>query len=579
MKRIADSSYDVDELGGDDDEDDDEEEHVPSGKYGGGGWRPNDNDSDDDEEDEEEVVSGSKRARNPLLVDAAHLVAKPTKAAKAAATTHAEEAWFGQGLFAGMDEDDDEADVQAMAAAARAKRSKKEGKRAAEAEAEEDDEEEDAEMDMEPVPTAAKAKAAKAKAAKTTKPAPAPAVAAAEPPAAAAMKPFIKASKFGGAKAGYVFKKDLQGTGYYLDVAASSAGKGAKAAAKAPKAAVYPTTRVGDAVQPVGKAKAKRAKETAKETAAADADATDASSHKPEAAAAAAVLGGGVERTRMTHAERKRRRGTKNFEDTVPDNGKYVDDEAEEGAKVKRVGGQQAAQYESDEEEGEMKGAGGGKESLQAAIDRQAEAIVLGQMLLNPSKRRQLEDNAYNRHTRNDRGLPQWFLDDERKFATPDGFGVDMDDSLLDKAKNGLKDITAHSIGKVAEAKARKQRRTQRALTKLKKKANAIANKEDLSEREKSREVEKLYKKKIDKKERKRKTLVVGRRFEAGGSGKKGHGIKMVDSRSRSDVRGEKNSEKRSQKQGGNSKGKKGGQKVEQRKGPRQKKSGHYGRR
>ena len=53
----------------------------------------------------------------------------------------------------------------------------------------------------------------------------------------------------------------------------------------------------------------------------------------------------------------------------------------------------------------------------------------------------------------------------------PSGFGVDLDDGLIDKAKNGLKDITARSIGKVAEAKARKQRRTQRAITKLKKKA------------------------------------------------------------------------------------------------------------
>ena len=34
-------------------------------------------------------------------------------------------------------------------------------------------------------------------------------------------------------------------------------------------------------------------------------------------------------------------------------------------------------------------------------------------------------------------------------------------------------------------------------MTKLKKKANAIASKEDLSEREKAREVEKLSKKKV----------------------------------------------------------------------------------
>ena len=186
---------------------------------------------------------------------------------------------------------------------------------------------------------------------------------------------------------------------------------------------------------------------------------------------------------------------------------------------------------------------------------------------------RQLEDAAYNRHTRNDHGLPQWFLDDERKYAQPHGFGVELSEKMLDKAKNGLKDITAHSIGKVAEAKARKQRRLQRALTKLKKKANQIANKEDLSEREKAREVEKLYKKKIDKNERKRKTLVVGRKFEAGSGGKRGHNIKLVDSRTRSDTRGQKNAEKKSKHKGG---GKHSGK---QRKGSKQKKNANYGRR
>ena len=138
-------------------------------------------------------------------------------------------------------------------------------------------------------------------------------------------------------------------------------------------------------------------------------------------------------------------------------------------------------------------------------------------MLLNPTKRRALEDAAYNRHTQNDRMLPQWFLDDEKKYAKPAGYGLALPDDLVDKAKNGLKDITARTLGKVAEAKARKQRRLQRALTKLKKKANAVASKEDLSEREKAREVEKMYKKKLQPKE-KGKTLVVGKRFQAGAS-------------------------------------------------------------
>ena len=138
---------------------------------------------------------------------------------------------------------------------------------------------------------------------------------------------------------------------------------------------------------------------------------------------------------------------------------------------------------------------------------------------------------------------------------------------MLEKARNGLKDITARSIGKVAEAKGRKMRRMQRTLTKLRKKANAVVAKEDLSEKEKAREVEKIYKKKVDGKERKRKQLVVGKKFEAGSAGKKGHGIKLVDKRLLSDSRAEKKASRK-----GNSKGKggmphsvKGGQGATQR--------------
>ena len=94
------------------------------------------------------------------------------------------------------------------------------------------------------------------------------------------------------------------------------------------------------------------------------------------------------------------------------------------------------------------------------------------------------------------------------------------------------------------------------------------------AEREKAREVEKLYKKKIDKKERKQKKLVIGKRHETGSSGKTPHGVKMVDRRTKNDTRHQKMAEKRSKKKGGGGKHAHG-----KRKGGRQKKSGNYGRR
>ena len=103
----------------------------------------------------------------------------------------------------------------------------------------------------------------------------------------------------------------------------------------------------------------------------------------------------------------------------------------------------------------------------------------------------------------------------------------------MEQARERLRAINASSIKKVGEAKARKARRQQRALTKIKKKASQIASKSDLSEREKSKEVEKLYAKTHEKRQRK-KLVVAG-----GGKVQGGRGVKVVDPRMKTDTRGE----------------------------------------
>merc|ERR1740124_1932930 len=101
-----------------------------------------------------------------------------------------------------------------------------------------------------PATAAAKPAAAAAKPAlAAAKPAPAaakPALAAAKPaPAAAAINaPFVAAKKFGGKKAGYVFKKGAQGVGYYTDVKpVPTIGKKGAAGAAGVAAAAKPATR------------------------------------------------------------------------------------------------------------------------------------------------------------------------------------------------------------------------------------------------------------------------------------------------------------------------------------------------
>jgi hypothetical protein len=74
----------------------------------------------------------------------------------------------------------------------------------------------------------------------------------------------------------------------------------------------------------------------------------------------------------------------------MPDDAKY-EDEGEQ----KQVGGRQA-QYDSDDVVEGMDGA----ETAQAAIERQAEAIVLGQLLLRGDKKRKLVDEVTRTPTR-----------------------------------------------------------------------------------------------------------------------------------------------------------------------------------
>merc|ERR1740124_2044832 len=86
------------------------------------------------------------------------------------------------------------------------------------------------------------AKAAKAEPKAAAKPAPAAAKPA--PAAAAINAPFVAAKKFGGKKAGYVFKKGAQGVGYYTDVKpVPTIGKKGAAGAAGVAAAAKPATR------------------------------------------------------------------------------------------------------------------------------------------------------------------------------------------------------------------------------------------------------------------------------------------------------------------------------------------------
>ncbi|KAL1921447.1 uncharacterized protein VTP21DRAFT_11163 [Calcarisporiella thermophila] len=180
-----------------------------------------------------------------------------------------------------------------------------------------------------------------------------------------------------------------------------------------------------------------------------------------------------------------------------------------------------------------------------------AEAMTLAQQLVNRQKSKSdLLDDGFNKRTFNDsHSLPEWFLDDEKKHNTPN---LPVTKEAVQALRERLKAIDARPIKKIAEAKARKKAKAAQQLAKLQKKASAIAETSDMTEREKSQSIAKLMSKAVGK-QRKPAQLVVARGGNRGIQGRpkgvKGR-YKMVDPRMKKELRAVKRSESKSKGKG-----------------------------
>ena len=160
-------------------------------------------------------------------------------------------------------------------------------------------------------------------------------------------------------------------------------------------------------------------------------------------------------------------------------------------------------------------------------------------------------DDAYNKYARDDdEDLPEWFLEDERKFMRPPPV---YDEKDLAEANERLAAVDTRSIKKVAEAKFRKKKRAEAKMSQARKRASTIMEQDDVPDVSKVREIEKIYAKAKTAARGKRREIkhVVARKFHKGNAGGP-----SVDKRMLSDARGQKRALKA---KGGVRKGGRGG--------------------
>ncbi|KAJ1393657.1 S-adenosyl-L-methionine-dependent methyltransferase [Sesbania bispinosa] len=168
-------------------------------------------------------------------------------------------------------------------------------------------------------------------------------------------------------------------------------------------------------------------------------------------------------------------------------------------------------------------------ESEEEDIETKAEILAYAKKMLRKKQREQILDDAYNKYMFDDEGLPKWFLDEERRHRQPIK-PVTKEEIAAMRAQ--FKEIDARPAKKVAEAKARKKRVAMRKLEKIRKKANAISDQADISDRSKRKQIDQLYKKAVPK--RPQKEYVVAKK---GVQVRAGKGKVLVDRRMKKDAR------------------------------------------
>ena len=184
--------------------------------------------------------------------------------------------------------------------------------------------------------------------------------------------------------------------------------------------------------------------------------------------------------------------------------------------------------------------------------------LAIGSALVSSRKRRrEIIESGYHRYMFNDTNLPDWFEKDERKHHR---VPLPVTKGEVQEYKMKMKAVDANPIKKIAEAKARKKKKQMKRLEKARKKADAINDTEEVTDREKWQQIKQVYKKAgLLNAKKKEITYVVAKKGLAGKKVSRPNGVKgpfkVVDGRLKKDNRAQRRAEQRKK---GKGKGRKG---------------------
>ena len=152
-----------------------------------------------------------------------------------------------------------------------------------------------------------------------------------------------------------------------------------------------------------------------------------------------------------------------------------------------------------------------GYESMDS--DDIAATRILARKMLRKKARNEIIDASFNRYATHEdpSTLPSWFVEDEAKHRFCERLQPTKEEMALEK--EAIKAYNARPSKKVEQAKNRKKKRLAKAMAKIKKKAQVIAD-QDINEKSKMKQIQKMFAKEKEK-HKEEKSYVVNRSFNS----------------------------------------------------------------